>query len=72
MFTVPVVIGRLTRSRAGLPPSFHGDPGVRTPDYLVRTEFGSDVWTWVLDAGFGSCELVPYRFPAGLALIGHR
>jgi SAM-dependent methyltransferase len=72
VFTVPVVVGRLTRGREGLPPSYHGGPETRTADFLVRTEFGGDVWKWVIEAGFGSCELVPYRFPAGLALIGYR
>jgi SAM-dependent methyltransferase len=70
VFTVPVVVGRLTRSRAGLVASFHGHPACRDADYLVHTEFGSDVWTGVLGAGFGSCEIVPYRYPAGVALIG--
>lgn len=72
VFTVPVVVGRLTRSRGALPPSYHGGPDTRTTDYLVRTEFGADVWTWVFEAGFAACELVPCRFPAGLALIGYR
>jgi hypothetical protein len=67
-----VVVGRLTRGRDGLPPSYHGGPGIATPDYLVRTEFGADAWRWVIEAGFASCELVPCRFPAGLALIGYR
>ena len=70
VFTVPIVVGRLTRSRAGLSASFHGHPGCRAPDYRVQTEFGSDVWTDVLVAGFGSCEMVPYRYPAGIALVG--
>jgi SAM-dependent methyltransferase len=26
VYTVPIIVGRLTRSRAGLPPSYHGDP----------------------------------------------
>ncbi len=70
VFTVPVVVGRLTRSRAGLEPSFHGSPGSRDADLLVHSEFGSDVWTRVIDAGFASCEMVPYRYPAGLAIVG--
>jgi len=69
VFTVPVVVGRLTRSRAGRPASYHGHPGCRQEDYLVHTEFGADVWTDVLAAGFVSCEAVAYRFPAGLAFI---
>jgi hypothetical protein len=36
---------------------------------LVHTEFGADVWTYVLGVGFSSCELVPVAYPAGLAII---
>jgi hypothetical protein len=35
-------------------------------------EFGADVWTMVLAAGFSSCKLVPYVFPSGLAIVGER
>ena len=69
VFTVPTVIGRLSRSRAGLPDSFHGAPHAREPGMLVHSEFGADVWALVLAAGFQSCELVPCGFPAGLAII---
>ena len=51
-FTIPVIPGRMTRSRAGLAPSHHGDPAVSHDDYLVHTEFGADMWTYVLAAGF--------------------
>lgn len=69
VFTVPIVIGRLTRSRAGLEPSYHGDPTTTAADFLVHTEFGCDIAMMVLEAGFSSCELVPYRFPSGLAIV---
>jgi SAM-dependent methyltransferase len=69
VFTVPVVPGRLSRSRAGLPRSYHGHEGERNPGMLVHTEFGADVWTLVLHAGFSRCELWPFRFPAGLAIL---
>ena len=69
VFTVPVVVDRLTRSRQGLPASYHGHAECREPDFLVHTEFGADVWRAVLDAGFASCEVVPFRYPSGLALI---
>ena len=68
-FTVPVVIGRLSRSRATLPPSHHGYAGSTDPGMLVHTEFGADVWALVIRAGFSSCELVPFRFPAGLGVL---
>ena len=32
VFTVPVVVGRLSRSRAGLAPSYHGCEGSRIPE----------------------------------------
>jgi SAM-dependent methyltransferase len=72
VFTVPVRIARHTRSRSGLPASYHGSPDCRQADLLVHTEYGSDVWTDVFRAGFDSCEIVGYRFPAGIAIIGRR
>jgi SAM-dependent methyltransferase len=71
VFTVPIVVGRLTRSRAGLPASYHGDPA--TGDgYLVHTEFGADAWTWPLAAGFSDCRIVGLEHPAAHALIATR
>lgn len=69
VFTVPVVVGRLSRSRLDCAPSYHGDPDDPRPDLLVHTEFGADVWTHVLKAGFGSCTIDCTEFPAGLALV---
>jgi len=70
-FTVPIIVGRLTRSRAGLTPSYHGDPA--TGDgYLVHTEFGADAWTWPLAAGFADCRMVSLEHPAAHALIAMR
>jgi SAM-dependent methyltransferase len=47
-FTVPVIINRLSRTRAAMPPSYHGQEGSRDPDMFVHTEFGADVWTSVI------------------------
>lgn len=71
-FTVPLVAGRLTRSRAGLPPSYHGAPGIELDDLIVRTEFGADLWAMVLEAGFAGCEMVAVDHPAGLAIKAQR
>ena len=68
--TVPTVLGRLTRSRAGLPASYHGAADANDPQMLVHTEFGADLWVGVFEAGFTSCELVTFSYPAGLAIIG--
>jgi SAM-dependent methyltransferase len=72
VFTVPVVLGRLSRSRHSLPGSFHGHSGCRDADMMVHTEFGVDIWTLLIRAGFDSCEMHPYRFPAGLAISAHK
>jgi SAM-dependent methyltransferase len=41
-FTAPIIVNRLSRSRTGLPPSYHGAPGTSPSDYVVHTEFGVD------------------------------
>lgn len=72
VFTVPVIVDRLTVSRAGLAPSYHGDSRQRSADYLVQTEYGCDVWKQVLQAGFGECRVVAKEFPSALALVASR
>lgn len=66
-FSVPVLHGRLTRSREGLPKSYHGAPGIELDDFVVHTEFGADIWSIVLEAGFRACEIVALEVPAGIA-----
>ncbi len=68
-FTVPVVLGRLSRSRATLPASYHGCEGAKDPSMLVHTEFGADFWVFVMRAGFSSCEVVSFYYPAGLGIV---
>ncbi len=68
-FTTPIIHGRLTRSRLGLPDSFHGYEGAVEPDLRVETEFGADLWAEVLAAGAASCEFVSLEFPAGVAVV---
>jgi SAM-dependent methyltransferase len=71
VFTVPIIVGRLTRSRAGLAPSHHGNPE-SGDGYLVHTEFGADAWTWPIAAGFSDCRIVSLEHPAAHALIAVR
>jgi SAM-dependent methyltransferase len=70
-FTVPMVVGRLTRSREGLPPSYHGT-AADGAGYLVCTEFGADAWRFVVDAGFSECRIVAIEPPVAHALLGIR
>jgi SAM-dependent methyltransferase len=67
-FTVPVIHGRMTRNRAGLPASYHGNPGDLRGDFRVHTEYGADVWTQVFDAGFTNVAMTQVDFPSALAM----
>lgn len=67
-YTIPVIVGRLTRSREGLPKSYHGNPADARDDYAVQTEYGCDMWTELLNAGFDSVRIHAVNFPSALAL----
>lgn len=67
-FTIPVVVGRLTRNRTGLPPSYHGNPNDASDDLKVRTEFGADFWSYAFEAGFSRLEINALEYPSGLAI----
>lgn len=67
-FTVPTIVGRMSRNRAGLAPSYHGDPSTGRDDFLVHTEFGADMWTFVFEAGFDAMALYQVDYPSGLAI----
>jgi SAM-dependent methyltransferase len=64
--TVPVVPGRLTRSRTGLGPSYHGAPGQERADHLVQTEFGADAWCMLAGAGFERVSARVFAWPSGV------
>lgn len=68
IFTVPIVVDRLTRSRAGLPASYHGAPATGRMDMRVCTEFGADVWKCVVQAGFDVVAIHCLEYPAALAV----
>jgi 2-polyprenyl-3-methyl-5-hydroxy-6-metoxy-1,4-benzoquinol methylase len=71
-FTVPIVIGRLTLSREGMLPSFHGNPAVPDPAFTVRTEYGADAWGQAVEAGFAECRIIPYEGTSNVALVAQR
>jgi SAM-dependent methyltransferase len=68
-FTVPMVVDRLTLSRAGLLPSYHGS-AANPADCLVHTEYGADAWRHVIQAGFQECRMFSLEYPAAQALVG--
>jgi SAM-dependent methyltransferase len=67
-YTVPIVIRRLTRTRHGLPPSYHGKPGVNRDDCVVHKEYGADFWCEIFEAGFREISLTSLIFPASIAI----
>jgi SAM-dependent methyltransferase len=66
-YTIPVIVGRLTRTRDGEPASFHG--AQREHNYLVHTEYGADCWRQPVEAGFRAVTMHAYDYPAALALL---
>lgn len=65
-YTIPIIIGRLSKSREGMKASYHGSPG--NDEYKVMTEYGADMWTEVMKAGFGECRLYSIDFPASIVI----
>ena len=72
VFTIPVIVGRMTRSREGLPPSYHGHPNQRSADFAVQTEYGCDAWKHLILAGFDECRLITPEYPSAFAFVGAR
>ena len=68
-FTVPVIVGRMTRNRAGLPKSCHGASTTTADDFIVQTEFGADTWGYVMEAGFTEVQIHSVEYPAAVAFL---
>lgn len=71
-FTVPIITGRISRSRDGLPNSYHGNSATLAEDYAVRTEFGADAWTYIFEAGFTEISMHTFEYPAGIAFLARK
>lgn len=72
IFTIPIIVDRMSRDRAGLVPSYHGSSDVSAQDQIVCTEFGVDFWKIVLGAGFRFCGLQSFEYPAALAVVARK
>jgi SAM-dependent methyltransferase len=66
-YTIPVIIDRPTRTRHGLPRSYHGSSDCIADDYRVYTEFGNDAWKLVFEAGFKRVRIHAEEYPAAMA-----
>jgi len=71
-FTVPLLVTRMTRRRDKLPACYHGGPNLRDESYRVITEYGADVWTQVIEAGFEEARIVALMYPASVAVTARR
>jgi len=72
LFTTPIIVDRISRSRKGLSSSFHGDYKSRDPGMLVHTEFGADIWTLIAEANFTEIKFTFLDFPAGIAITARK
>lgn len=69
IYTIPIIYGRLSRTRQGMSPSHHGAPGMTQADWLVHTEYGADFWLQPMAAGFSKISLFTLGGPESVAVI---
>lgn len=72
LYTIPIIVGRMSRRRDALPPSYHGDSSNPRPDHLVVTEYGADAWCQLFQAGFKEISMFSLSFPHSVVLIGKK
>ena len=68
IYTVPMIVERLSSSRKGLKKSYHGNANDIDSDYLVQTEFGADDWKYAVEAGISSVRIHSLVYPSALAI----
>ena len=68
-FSIPMIVDRLTRTREGLPASYHGNADEQAGDWAVVTEYGADAWKHVAQAGFSECRMVVLEYPTAQAIV---
>jgi len=69
LYTVPIVYGRMSRTRQHLSPSYHGISGQSQADMLVHTEYGADFWLQPIAAGFRKIGLFTLDGPEAVTVI---
>ena len=70
--TVPIIVGRMSRDRHGLRPSYHGRADLAQRDMMVQTEFGADAWTYVMQAGFDNVSMHSVDYPVAIAMCARK
>jgi len=69
-FTVPTLVDNFTQSTQGKKPSYHGCSASDADDFRVWSEFGADVWKWIIAAQFKEYRLFAFEYPAALVHLG--
>lgn len=68
LFTVPILVDKLSRSRRDLKNSFHGNDNTTSLDFLVHSEFGADIWSYAMKAGFECVEMQAFQYPSAIVV----
>ena len=68
--TVPIVVGRMSRNRAGLIHSHHSYQ--QAQDYIVHTEFGADFWTYLMKSGFTEISTYAIEYPSAMSFCARK
>lgn len=69
LFTVPLLVDKLSRDCTARPFTYHGRGGDNKMDYRVFTEFGIDTWKYVIKAGFTQHKLHAFKYPSAFTHI---
>lgn len=68
-YTIPVIFGRLSKKRHGLPNSYHGNQDESQGyDFKVWTEYGADFWVELINAGFKEISIDTIKDLASVAI----
>lgn len=67
IFTIPMIIGRMSADRKGKKMSYHGSVATSAGDWAVQTEYGADAWTDCIKAGFSSVAIHCLEYPSAFA-----
>jgi ubiquinone/menaquinone biosynthesis C-methylase UbiE len=70
IFTIPMIVDRLSVTREDAAPSYHGAKDQHSLDMIVYTEYGADAWKQVVNAGFSECRIYSLEYPSAHAFIG--
>ena len=68
-YTIPIIHGRLSIKRFGMPKSYHGEYAKKMEDYIVYTEYGADFYLEILEAGFKNISLHTLGGKESIAIV---